>query len=38
MKRDKCIDGPAGQIRPETMITAKIKLGEAVDEGFQELI
>ncbi|KAJ5818110.1 alcohol dehydrogenase [Penicillium riverlandense] len=27
-----------GQLRPEKMITAKIKLGDAIDKGFQELI
>lgn len=28
----------AGQLKPEKMITAKIKLSEAVDKGFQELL
>jgi threonine dehydrogenase-like Zn-dependent dehydrogenase len=38
MKGDTYTDWPAGQLRPEKMITAKIKLGDAVDKGFQELI
>lgn len=35
---DKCTDLSADQLRPEKMITAKVKLSEAVDKGFQALI
>lgn len=31
-------DASTGQLKPEKMITAKIKLSEAIEKGFQELL